>query len=100
MRSPISYHYHLDELPNVLRRADTQTPARPSPFSDLRLSYSNCAKSAVDVQSVFDEKDEIRKQERETERKGRRELAGANGYKVCTWSSLEESKTVLNYTWF
>lgn len=82
----------------MLGRADTQTPARP-PFGDLQLSYSNCAKSAVGVQSVFVEEDEIRKPEKEIERKRRRELAGTNGYKVYTWSSLEESRIVLSYTW-
>lgn len=45
------------------------------------------------------EEDEIRKPEKEIERKRRREVARTNGYKDWTWSSLEESRIVLRYTW-
>lgn len=67
MRSPICYHYHLEELPNVLGRADTQTPARPSPFDDF---HTATVQNQPWVFSQFVEKDEIRKPEKETEKEG------------------------------
>lgn len=64
----------------------------PRPLPDLlpSVTYGFHSATAQNQPWVFVEKDEIRKPERETERKGRRELAGTNEYKVCTSSSPEK----------